>query len=82
MSIDLSRENLVPLKKAAGLIPGVPHPNTLRRWQHEGLRGVHLETLLVGGRCFTSHEALARFIERTNAARRPVLCAASSSKTI
>jgi hypothetical protein len=66
MNIDLTTEQIVPLREAAELIPGRPHYSTLRRWQHAGLRGVCLETVLIGGRCFTSREAIRRFFERTN----------------
>ncbi len=36
----------------------------LYRWATEGLRGVHLETIQVGGTLCTSIEALQRFFER------------------
>jgi hypothetical protein len=69
MNIDLTMEQLVPLREAGQLIPGRPHYSTLRRWQHTGLRGICLETVLVGGRCFTSREAILRFMEGTNTLR-------------
>jgi uncharacterized protein DUF1580 len=40
-----------------------PHPATLYRWATEGLRGVRLETIQVGGTLCTSIEALQRFFE-------------------
>ena len=38
------------------------------RWRLRGIRGVKLETIKIGGRRFTSAEALARFIEQSTAA--------------
>lgn len=43
-------------------------PATIFRWRLRGVRGVKLETLLVGGTRFTSIEALHRFIEGTTVA--------------
>ncbi|MBX3437201.1 MAG: DUF1580 domain-containing protein [Planctomycetaceae bacterium] len=45
-----------------------PNISTLHRWRLHGVRGHKLETVLVGGRRFTSDEALERFIARTTAA--------------
>ena len=61
-------EALLSLAAAGRTLPGKPHLSTLHRWRLRGVRGVKLETVLVGGRRFTSHEALERFIERTTAA--------------
>lgn len=41
---------------------------TCWRWIQRGCRGVKLETLLIGGKRFTSLEALQRFAEATTAA--------------
>lgn len=62
--IDLKSEQLVHLTQAREYIPGQPHSGTIRRWFREGLRGITLETVMVGGRRFTSQEAISRFIER------------------
>jgi len=50
-------------------LPGQPHLSTLWRWYRRGVRGVRLETVVVGGRRFTSRAAIERFIERTTVAR-------------
>lgn len=42
---------------------------TLRHWAGRGVRGVRLETLHVGGRVYTSAEALQRFFEATTPTR-------------
>ncbi len=44
-------------------------PSTLWRWHARGVRGVKLETVLVGGMRMTSEEALARFCEAVTKAR-------------
>lgn len=67
MSIDFS-ETLLSLTEAAQTLPGRPHLSTLHRWWLHGVRGVRLETILVGGRRFTSAEALERFAAATTAA--------------
>ena len=68
MQIDLLDQSPVSLAEASHLLPGRPHLSTLHRWRLRGVRGVKLETFLIGGRRFTSREALERFIERTTAA--------------
>ena len=40
------------------------HPLTVLRWIRQGVRGVRLEALKLGGRWVTSKEALARFMAR------------------
>lgn len=67
MSINISTETLLSLNEAAKESPGRPHLSTLHRWRLRGVRGVKLETCLVGGRRFTSREALERFAARTTA---------------
>lgn len=62
--IDINSETLVPIKKAATVIPGRPHIATVYRWINQ--RSNPLETILVGGRRYTSREAVERFIERAS----------------
>ena len=54
-------ESLVTLPEASEIAPGSPHLSTLRRWCSRGIRGRVLETVLIGGRRWTSREALERF---------------------
>ncbi len=68
MSIEMSCETLLTLPAAAKALPGRPHVSTLHRWRLRGVHGVQLETVLVGGRRYTSVEALERFAARTTAA--------------
>jgi hypothetical protein len=67
--IDVSKEQIRTLSQVTRIVPGNPHVATLHRWRLRGVKGVKLETVLVGGRRFTSVEALARFTERLNGGR-------------
>ena len=60
--IDIDTEDLEPLKKAR--FPGNPHYSTRHRWSTRGLRGVVLETVVIGGVRYTSRQARRRFVER------------------
>jgi len=61
-------ERLISFIEATRVTPGRPHVSTVVRWGTKGVRGVLLETILVGGRRFTSHEAIERFIAAVTAA--------------
>jgi hypothetical protein len=50
------------LREAAALLPGSPNRSTMHRWAHRGIRGVRLATILVGGRRYTTREAIEEFI--------------------
>jgi hypothetical protein len=65
--IDVETESLLSLADAAKALPGHPHITTLWRWRKCGVRGVRLETVLVGGRRYTSREAVERFVAATTA---------------
>jgi hypothetical protein len=62
MSIDTTREVPISFHQAPKHIPGRPHVSTLHRWRLKGTRGRRLETFLVGGRRFTTVEAIHRFL--------------------
>ena len=59
--IDLQTEKLVPISQAAALLPGRPSTATLWRWRLRGVKGRRLESVEIGGRVYTSVEALQRF---------------------
>jgi hypothetical protein len=63
--IDLSSEVLVPLNKVR--VPGRPSLATRWRWTAVGVRGVRLESIMVGGQRFTTEQAVNRFIAALNA---------------
>jgi hypothetical protein len=63
----LFAEDQILLSKAAGLFPGQrPNSTTLTRWSRRGVYGIRLETLRIGGRRYTSKQAIARFLEALN----------------
>ena len=66
--IDTQTETLVPISKAREHVPSKPHTATIWRWVLTGCRGVRLETLLIGGKRYTSEDAIRRFFAETTAA--------------
>ena len=68
MSIDVESETLVQFSEARSAFPGNRRVSlaTLHRWRQRGVRGVKLETVLIGGLRYTSREAIARFIAAQN----------------
>jgi hypothetical protein len=67
---DVHGESLIPVTESPSIIPGRPHLATVYRWFTRGVRGgIKLETCLVGGRRFTSREAIQRFVDRLSGER-------------
>lgn len=66
--IDLQNEQLVSLAAAARTPPLDVHVATIWRWATRGVRGIRLDTVVVGGFRKTSREAIERFIAATTAA--------------
>jgi len=63
---DLLDETRVSMTGLARLVE-VTIP-TIWRWRQKGVRGVRLETFMVGGRRYTTHEAYRRFVAATTLA--------------
>jgi hypothetical protein len=75
--IDPKIEELISLREACKMLPkrrrGKPvHISCIYRWTLNGVRGVILESLQVGGTRCTSREALHRFFERLSEGTVPV----------
>jgi hypothetical protein len=72
--IDISTEELVSLSEVASMFPGRRGRKvavaTCWRWATRGRKGVRLETISIGGRRYTSREALMRWIDRLNPVQR------------
>ncbi|HEV3304174.1 MAG TPA: DUF1580 domain-containing protein [Planctomycetaceae bacterium] len=64
MAIDPIADPLISLSRAAKSLPNPPSPACLWRWHARGIRGVRLETVVVGGRRFTTAAAFREFVER------------------
>jgi hypothetical protein len=59
-------QKLVPLAQAAQFLPHCPHPNTLHRWRLNGVRGVKLRTVRLGGRHYTCQVWVDEFVAALN----------------
>lgn len=59
------------LSQAAQTLPHRPHASTLHRWRTRGIRGVRLQTCLLGGRRFTTKVWLDDFLELSSKAGDP-----------
>lgn len=81
MTIDPDIEDIITLGEACRLIPpqGIA-PCTMARWIQRGVRGVVLETVIIGGRRLTSREALQRFFSAQNADQTPAPSITSSQR--
>lgn len=69
--IDTQTETLIPINRAFPQIASRPHVATIWRCVKRGVRGITLETILTGGKRYTSQEAIQRFMEATTAASDP-----------
>ena len=67
MTIDPEREELITLAEASRCIPNRPDVRTVWRWIERGCRGVVLDSIRIGGRRYTSAEAIERFLSALNA---------------
>lgn len=65
--LDLSHETAIAVNKAPAHIPSRPHLSTVWRWVLNGVRGIKLETFVVGCQRYTTKEAIERFIAATTA---------------
>ena len=78
MGIDIQNEEVLSIAEAAKLLPGRPNVRTVWRWLDRGCRGCRLESVLVGGRRYTSVEAVFRFLEAINSSDGPATSPAAS----
>lgn len=75
MSIDTERETLVSFSDARSSFRDGRRKSlaTLHRYRLKGVRGVKLETVLIGGLRYTSREAIDRMIAAQNAVDAPAV---------
>ena len=70
--IDIINEQMIPISKVPAWcekhLGNRVHPSTVHRWQLRGSRGCKLESVRIGGRRYSSQEALLRFFDNTTAA--------------
>ncbi len=55
---------LLSMAQAANSLSNRPAVSTLWRWSSRGVKGVKLQTLVVGGRRYTTPEYLSEFVAR------------------
>ena len=67
MAIDPFQDELIPLSHIARSLPNKPSPACLWRWHRRGVKGIRLETVVVGGRRYTTRAAWDEFVRRTTA---------------
>jgi hypothetical protein len=82
--IDLQHEKPLPLRQACEHVPHRRrgrklHLATLYRWWKDGLRGVHLEVVCLGGTPVTTVEALHRFFKALADAKCPPAAASDTA---
>jgi hypothetical protein len=68
VAIDINSETLRTFAEAARRLPHPVHISCLHRWRLRGIRGVKLESVLLGGRRYCSDESLERFFTAVTAA--------------
>ncbi|MEI8371872.1 MAG: DUF1580 domain-containing protein [Planctomycetota bacterium] len=73
MAIDITTETVIAPTRATHLCPerrrGVrPNVATIYRWMMNGVRGIRLESIVVGGTRCTSVEAMQRFFDTLTSA--------------
>jgi Protein of unknown function (DUF1580) len=71
MQINLASETIISLTAAAKRLPRLRNDRpvsaaTIWRWYRQGIHGVKLETIIIGGTRATSVEALERFLATIN----------------
>jgi len=67
--IDITSANIIPLCEVPNHLPTRPngkkiHISAVYRWISRGVRGICLEVIRIGGRTYTSTEALQQFADR------------------
>lgn len=60
--LDFTNEEPIAISAAPAHIPTRPALNTTWRWVLKGIRGRKLESGMIGGRRYTTREAIARFL--------------------
>ena len=68
MAIDVLNERLLTFSQAAKSLPTRPSTATVWRWATRGVRGITLESIMVGGTRYTSAERLQEFCENVTTA--------------
>jgi hypothetical protein len=73
MAIDIKVETLIGMGQGSALLPDRPSMCTMWRWATRGARGRVLDTVVIGGRRYTSIEAIQRFARQDGATEAPAI---------
>ncbi len=65
-SLSLLTEDLKSFNQVPSILEERVHVSTVWRWAKRGIGGIRLETIKLGGKTFTTSQALTRFIEKTS----------------
>ena len=76
MTIEISNERLIAVRDVPRQLPPRPsgrrvHVSAVYRWLTQGVRGIVLESIKIGGTTYTSAEALQRFADQLSQPERP-----------
>ena len=64
MAVDLLCEEYLSIREVADQLK--KNPSTVWRWVLHGVRGVKLETNLIGGRRYANRVSISRFLNKLN----------------
>lgn len=78
----LLEESLIPVPDIPKHSPVRVHKSTCHRWHTRGVREHKLETVLIGGRRYTSLQALGRFWAAISGAQNAALVARSPDDAV
>jgi hypothetical protein len=79
--IDIYKEQIRSYAEASKALPGRPHSGTIARWATRGRQGVRLETVTIGGRRYTSLEAIQRFVRQLSGSGTPRTAQSTAART-
>jgi Protein of unknown function (DUF1580)/Helix-turn-helix domain len=81
-TMNIEKEELLTISEASKEFPIRPHTTTVWRWVHRGINGTKLESIKIGGRRYTSKEAINRFISETSASQIEVVNLSSKAEKV
>jgi len=60
--INIYEDDLISISQAARKLPTKPAPATIWRWHAKGVNRIKLETVVVGGKRYTTEKAFVEFV--------------------
>ena len=59
---NVENETFVPINEVSNVLPSPKSPATVQRWIRQGVNGVKLATIKIGGRRYTTKSAIREFL--------------------